>query len=152
MKIFLASDHAGFTHKEALKQWLLTQSEIVAEVVDCGAHLLDEQDDYVDYIAAAAREVTKEPAAHKAIIFGGSGQGEAMAANRFATIRATVYYGGPTAILSLSREHNDANVLSIGARFMSTEACIEACRLWLTSEAVVEERHIRRIKKLSQLP
>jgi ribose 5-phosphate isomerase B len=84
------------------------------EVHDCGAHTYDEQDDYTDFIAVAAREVSRDKNA-KAIILGGSGQGEAMLANRFHDVRATVFYGGDKKIITLSREHNDANVLSLGA-------------------------------------
>jgi ribose 5-phosphate isomerase B len=81
------------------------------------------------------------------IIFGASGEGEAMVANRVSGIRATVYYGGSTEILTLSREHNNANILSLGARFMTPQEAIEAVTLWLETPFSNDERHARRISK-----
>lgn len=150
MRIYLATDHAGFEHKEALKRWL-SDTPGMYEVVDCGAATFDPDDDYPEYIAQAASAVQHDPSNTKAIIFGGSGQGEAMVANQFPHVRATVYYGHEPSILTLSREHNDANVLSIGARFVSTSHMIEAVQLWLTAPGVHDERHIRRLKKAAVL-
>lgn len=149
MKLLLATDHAGFEAKEALKVWLQENTDLLVE--DLGAHTLDLEDDYPDYVMAAARKVHDDPSAAKAIIFGGSGQGEAMAANRFPHVRATVYYGGPEEIITLSREHNDANVLSLGVRFISTDEMIAVVQLWLSLPGVSDERHIRRIKKISKI-
>ena len=85
------------------------------------------------------------------IIFGGSGQGEAMVANRYPNVRATVYYDGPREILELSKEHNNANILSIGARFVSKEYLNDIVEFWLNQEFSDEERHLRRIKKIEEL-
>jgi ribose 5-phosphate isomerase B len=81
------------------------------------------------------------------IIFGGSGEGEAMCANRTRGARAVLYYGGTTDIIKYSREHNDANILAIGARFISPEETCDAVDLWLATEFSHDERHIRRLAK-----
>jgi ribose 5-phosphate isomerase B len=143
MTIHLAADHAGYLHKEALKQYLETAG---LEVVDHGAMSLDESDDYPDVVVPAAVALAKDQES-MAVVFGGSGQGEAMAANRINGVRAVVYYGGPADILTLSREHNAANMLSIGARFVSIEDAIEAVRLWLETPFSNDERHVRRLNK-----
>jgi ribose 5-phosphate isomerase B len=145
MKILIASDHAGFELKEKLRQWLVEQKH---EVKDFGAFSYSETDDYPDFIRPLAQDLAKNPQAAKGIILGGSGEGEAMAANRFKRVRAAVYYGGDEQIVKLSRQHNDANVLSLGARFISEEAAKTAIKLWLETDFTGEERHKRRIKKL----
>lgn len=147
MKICLATDHAGFEHKEFLKKYL---NEKAHEVVDCGAEKMVEGDDYVPYIVMASRAVSSDQSV-KAVIFGGSGQGEAITANRFPGVRAAVYYGGSNEIIKLSREHNDANVLSIGARFVSHEEMIQVFDIWIATEFSKGERHIRRIKEIDTL-
>jgi ribose 5-phosphate isomerase B len=143
MKIHLATDHAGFEHKEALKAHLLERNY---EVIDHGDTKLDENDDYPDYVTECAKEVAKDVES-KAIIFGGSGEGEAMCANCIVGARAVVYYGGNKDILTFSRLHNNANILSIGARFMTTDEASEAVDFWLGVEFSHEERHIRRLSK-----
>lgn len=147
MKIFLATDHAGFEHKEALKRHL---TDIGYEVHDCGAEKLVPEDDYVPHITMAARSISADPT-QMAVIFGASGQGEAIAANRFPGVRAAVYYGGPRDIIELSRKHNDANVLSIGARFISIQEMISAVDFWLATEFSNETRHARRNKEIDSL-
>lgn len=143
MKIHLATDHAGFLHKEALKAFLLEQG---AEIVDHGAETLTPDDDYPDFITPAAQAVGSG-SDDIGFIFGSSGQGEAMAANRVPGVRAVVYYGGPNTILTLSREHNNANILSVGAHFVSIEDMINAVTLWLETPFSGEERHVRRLNK-----
>jgi len=143
MIIHLATDHAGFQHKEAVKAYLESEE---LEVVDHGALELDERDDYPDYIAPAAVAVAEDQDSY-GIFFGYSGEGEAMVANRIGGVRATVYYGGDNEILILSREHNAANVLSIGANFVSVEEAIDAVKLWLQTPFSNEERHVRRLSK-----
>ena len=143
MIIHLATDHAGYLHKEAVKKYLETQG---IEVVDHGALSLDDQDDYPDFVALASVAVAQDQES-MGIVFGGSGQGEAMVANRINGVRAAVYYGGPADIVTLSREHNAANILSIGARFVSIEDSIEVIRLWLETPFSNDERHIRRLNK-----
>lgn len=141
--IYFASDHAGFELKNELREFVA--QTLGYEVVDCGADTFDPEDDFTDFIAKAAREVSAKPLQAKAIILGGSGQGEAMLANRFHDVRATVYYGGPTEIITLSREHNDANVLSLGARFLNTQTAKDAVSLWLSTPHTVVEKYERRI-------
>jgi ribose 5-phosphate isomerase B len=147
--IYLATDHAGFALKEIIKNWLLELGEY--EVIDCGARLLEPEDDFPDFIKLAAQAVSSKPESAKAFIFGGSGQGEAMVANRFSNVRATVYYGGNKELIKLSREHNDANILSFGARFVSAEEAMDVARLWLETNPTLDERHVRRIKKIEAL-
>lgn len=146
--IYLAADHAGFAHKEAVKAWL--ESENYA-VIDEGAFLYDPEDDFTDVIARAAIAVAEAPTTRLGIIFGGSGQGEAMMANRFPGIRATVYYGGGNDIIKLSRVHNDANVLSIGARFVSLDDTKKVIWDWLHTETDSQEKYSRRNRKLDIL-
>lgn len=142
MKIIIATDHAGFELKEKVKAFL----EGDHEVEDMGSFEYDKNDDYPDFIKPAAEKVTEENC--KGIIFGWSGQGEAIAANRIKGARAAVYYGGNMEIIKLSREHNDANILSIGAGFVDEEEAKKAITLWLETKFLGEERHKRRIDKI----
>lgn len=144
MQIFIASDHAGFELKEKLKVFL---KDLGYEVEDKGAFELNPEDDYPDFIYLVAKEIAQNPES-RGIILGGSGQGEAICANKFKSVRAAVFYGGDKKIISLSREHNDANVLSLGARFLNEEEAKEAVKLWLETPFSKDERHIRRIKML----
>ncbi len=144
MKIFLASDHAGFELKQKLIDYLHSKGH---EVEDCGPTRFNPADDYPDYITPCAKNVS-ETHDSMGIILGMSGQGEAMAANRVRGVRAAVYYGGPTDILKLSRQHNDANMLSLGARFVSYEEATKAIELWLSTPFEHDERHQRRIVKM----
>ena len=98
--------------------------------------------------ASGAHAVAADPDS-RGIIFGGSGQGEAMAANRIKGVRAAVYYNGPDEIVRLSRQHNNANILSLGARFMSVEEIYNVIDLWL-NESFSGGRHQRRIEKLDK--
>lgn len=146
MKIYLASDHAGFELKEALKKYL---AGLGYEVEDKGAFSLNPEDDYPDFIRPVAEAVVADPD-NRGIVLGGSGQGEAMVANRYTGVRAAVYYGGQREILKLSRAHNNANVLSLAARFISEQEAKEAVKLWLETPFSGNERHIRRIEKIDQ--
>lgn len=146
--IYFATDHAGFGLKNELLAFV--RDTLGYEVIDCGASVLDTDDDYPDVIAAAARKISKSPT-DKAIILGGSGQGEAMVANRFPHVRATAYYGGNPEIITLSRTHNDANVLSLGARFLNTAEAKQAVQQWLEESFSADLRHIRRIKKIEHV-
>ncbi|MAE42464.1 ribose-5-phosphate isomerase [Candidatus Woesearchaeota archaeon] len=145
-KIILGSDHAGFELKEEIKQYLQNEG---FEVEDTGAKSYDKADDYPDFIVPAAKKVAKDPDS-RGIILGASGQGEAIAANKIKGIRAAVYYGSNMDIVTLSRAHNNANMLSLGAKFLKKEEAIEAVKLWLTTDFSKEERHKRRIKKISE--
>lgn len=163
MKIFIAADHAGFELKRFLIERLRKEGH---EMIDCGAHELVEGDDYPKYISKAARDVSDAeiakmrgalPNMHgedgevRGIVIGGSGQGEAIMANRYESVRAALYYGGPKEIIKLSREHNDANVLSLGARFLKNEEALEAVHLWLKTEFSGEDRHSRRIDQIDKI-
>ncbi len=146
MKIYFASDHAGFELKNTLVAYL--RDEKGMEVVDCGAFEYDEKDNFTVWIPKAVKEVEQDMENNnfesRAIILGGSGEGEAMEANRFKGIRATVFYGGDTKILELSKEHNDANVLSLGARFLTEGEAKEAVDIWLAATFTGLERYERR--------
>jgi len=146
--IHLASDHAGFAHKEAILSWLL---ESGYSVVDHGAKTLDEGDDFPDFIRLAASAVSATPEDAFGIIFGGSGQGEAMLANRFPNVRATVFYGGDLEIIRLARAHNDANILSVGARFVQVEEVKIAILTWLSTPVLVDEKYRRRNQKIEKI-
>lgn len=146
--IHLATDHAGFALKESVKAWLLSEGFVVK---DHGASVYNELDDFPDFVAAAAKAVVTPSTRGRAIIFGGSGQGEAMMANRFKGVRATVFYGGPDDIVTLSRAHNDANVLSIGARFVDDSTAKRVIWDWLHEGALPETKYRRRNKKLDTL-
>ncbi|OGG66483.1 hypothetical protein A3I99_04395 [Candidatus Kaiserbacteria bacterium RIFCSPLOWO2_02_FULL_45_11b] len=146
--IHVASDHAGFEHKVEIVKWL---QELGHQVVDHGAKVMDKEDDFPDFISLAAMAVSEKPDSSCGIIFGGSGQGEAMVANRFAGVRATVYYGGNLQIISLSREHNDANILSIGARFVSIEETKDSIATWLAASMLTDQKYQRRNQKIEHI-
>lgn len=148
MKIYIGTDHAGFNLKQTLVSYL---EELEYKVEDMGAHKYNEMDDYPDFIAPVARAVSENPEQNIGIILGGSGQGEAIVANKFPNVRAVVCYGPPFEIVRLSREHNDANILSLGARFITEDEAKEAVSLWLETDFSGEERHKRRIKKIDKL-
>ncbi|HRH26422.1 MAG TPA: RpiB/LacA/LacB family sugar-phosphate isomerase [Candidatus Paceibacterota bacterium] len=148
MKIYVAADHAGFVLKEALIPYI---SSLGFEVQDCGAHIFDPLDDYPDYIKRAAAAVSDNPQQSLGIVIGGSGQGEAIVANKYPHVRAALYYGGNKKIVSLSREHNDANILSLGARFMTTRTAKQIVRVWLSSHHTLHARHKERISKIAEI-
>lgn len=143
--VHVATDHAGFALKEAVVRWL---TEAGYAVIDHGAAVFEGDDDFPDYINAAALAVSRSPEATRAVIFGGSGNGEAMMANRHPGVRAAVYYGARPEIVTLSREHNDANVLSIGARFVTEEEAKEVIHTWLTTKVLSDEKYTRRNRKI----
>ena len=145
MIIHIATDHAGLELKEKVKSYL---SKLDYEVIDHGAYEYDALDDYPDFIFPCAEAVSNDSNS-KGIILGGSGQGEAMAANRVKGVRAAVCYNGPDEIIKLSRQHNDANILSLGARFMSEQEMYKIIELWLSTD-FESGRHKRRIEKLDE--
>jgi ribose 5-phosphate isomerase B len=142
-KVYFASDHAGFALKEVLKQHV---QQLGHEIEDCGAHTLDTNDDYPDFVLPCAENVAKDKGSF-GIVIGGSGQGEAMVANRVKGIRAAVFYGGSHELIRLTREHNDANTLSLGARFMPEAEAREVVQLFIETAFSGIERHKRRIEK-----
>jgi ribose 5-phosphate isomerase B len=155
MKIYIGTDHAGYVLKEQLVTSLRSQGY---EVVDEGAYEYDENDDYPDFVVPVARAVSKDPDNSRGIILGGTGQGEAITANRFPHVRAIVYYGKATpvvedesGILARSRAHNNANVLSLGARYFTAESMMEVVNFWLNAPYSGDERHIRRLGKIDAI-
>ena len=144
MKIFVGSDHAGYGLKEVLVPWLKGQGH---EVMDLGAREYNEGDDYPDFVIPLAKALSKDKT-FKGVIFGKSGQGEAITANKVKGIRAVVYYGGNLNIIKLSRQHNDSNVLSLGAGFLSYQEAVKAVDLWLKTPFSNALRHKRRLGKI----
>ena len=162
MKIYFGADHAGFELKNALITFV---KGLGYEAKDCGAHNIDPTDDYPVFIAVAAKGLSEDVAKgieSRAIVIGASGQGEAIVSNRFKGVRCALYYGEAGEqtdaggkkldMLSSTREHNNANSLSLGARFLSEEAAKRAVKKWLEIRFSGEERHARRIKQIDDLP
>ncbi len=160
MKIALSTDHAGFEQLQKLKEVLIAEGY---DCVDFGPKQFDENDDYPDFIFPAAKAVANGEC-DLGIIWGGSGQGEAMAANRIKGVRCMVYYGPAVAkrainaegteardnleMLRLSRDHNHANMLSLAGRFLDDADVEQAVSVWLDAPVSDAERHARRVKKL----
>lgn len=157
MKIYIATDHAGFELKNKIKEHLLSLGH---EVIDNGPFEYNESDDYPDFIEPAARSVAKDPGSF-GIILGGSGQGEAICANKIKGVRAGVYYGrtgeqqdasgNSLDMITSLRHHNNANILSIGARFINEDDVKIAIERFIKTSFPGEERHQRRIDKISQI-
>ncbi len=162
MKIALATDHAGFEQLKELQAYL---ESLGHNCRSFGPNTYNKDDDYPDFIAPAAEAVSKGEF-EAGIIVGGSGQGEAMAANRYRNVRCAVFYGpavaksdvdieghinrDPYEIIRLSRQHNNSNVLSLAARFLTLNEIKFAAKLWLETPFSGDERHIRRIYKLDK--
>jgi ribose 5-phosphate isomerase B len=163
MTIALASDHAGF---EQLKELQVYLESLGYTCQNYGPKKLDPADDYPDFIVPAAKAVTSGQSKY-GVVLGGSGQGEAMAANRIKGVRCAVYYGpavarrpvdaeghtnrDPHEIIRLERQHNNANMLSLATRFVSLEEMKQVIKLWLETAFSNDERHTRRIKKLDEV-
>ena len=147
MKIYIGSDHAGYELKEKLKVFL---GGLSYKVEDKGSFAYDPADDYPDFITPVAEAVSKEEGSF-GIVLGASGEGEEMDANKVEGIRAAEFYGGNMEIVKLAREHNDANILSLGARFVSEDEAKEAVKIFLETPFSGEERHKRRIEKISEI-
>ena len=160
MNIALASDHAGYQQLKELQAYL---ESIGHNCRNFGPSSLNPDDDYPDFVLPAAKAVAKGEV-ERGIILGGSGQGEAMAANRVRGVRCAVFYGpavprkvvnaegrvshDPYEIVRLSRQHNDANMLSLAARFVTLKDMRNVIKLWLETSFGDEPRHIRRNLKL----
>ena len=143
MRVYLGSDHAGFDLKNHLVEWLDANGH---EAVDCGPHVYDAVDDYPPFCLRAAERTAADPAS-LGIVIGGSGNGEQIAANKVKGVRAALAWSERTA--SLAREHNDANVLSIGARMHTEDEAVKFAELFLATPYSHEERHQRRIDMLA---
>ncbi len=157
-KVYIASDHAGYELKNTVKIYV---ESLGYEVIDSGPFHFDAQDDYPDFITPCAQSVATDWAndctTSMGIILGGSGQGEAMCANRVKGARAGVYYGGQGKqtdasgkvidMIASLREHNNANILSLGARFIDEAEMKTAIQSFLSLPFSHDPRHERRINK-----
>lgn len=146
MTIHIATDHAGYGLKEHLKSFLYAQGH---QVTDHGAFVFDVNDDYPDFVISCAQAVAKDSESF-GIVIGGSGQGEAVVANKISGIRAGVYYGGDLELVKLMRQHNNANILSLGARFITNDQAENAVTIFLETNFSNDERHVRRLEKLEK--
>jgi len=144
MRVHIGSDHAGFELKTHLAERLQEQDY---DVVDHGPVEYDPVDDYPPYVLRAALAVVNDPGS-LGVVIGGSGNGEQMAANKVAGVRAALAWNDDTA--GLAREHNDANVVSVGARMHSLDEATRLVERFLTTAFSGEERHARRITMLSR--
>jgi ribose 5-phosphate isomerase B len=138
MRVFLGTDHAGYELKEHLRGVLAADGH---DVVDCGAVTFDAEDDYPAFCLDAAARAVGEGG--YAVVLGGSGNGEQIAANKVAGVRAALCWS--VEIARLAREHNDANVCSLGARFLTPDEAVEVVRTFLATAFTGDERHARRI-------
>ena len=143
MRVYLGSDHAGYELKNHLVKWLESNGH---EAVDCGPHIYDAQDDYPPFCLRAAERTAADPDS-LGIVIGGSGNGEAIAANKVKGVRAALAWSERTA--ALGREHNNANVVSVGARMHSTEEAVALVDTFLRTPYSGDQRHTRRIEMLS---
>ncbi|MCL5746877.1 MAG: RpiB/LacA/LacB family sugar-phosphate isomerase [Patescibacteria group bacterium] len=145
MKVYLAADHAGFKLKEEIKKYLSEQNY---DVEDSGAFSFEKDDDYPEFISKAAEKVSENPDS-KGIIFGKSGAGEEIVANKFKNIRAVLGFSEEN--VRLSREHNDANILSLGSEFETLEKAKVLVKIFLETPFSGEERHKRRIEEIEDI-
>ncbi len=145
MKVYIATDHAGFEFKERIKAFLQKEK---FDIEDCGAYSYDKDDDYPDFIVVAARKVAENPGSF-GIILGKSGAGECIVANKVKGVRS--FLGVSEKNVFLARQHNDANVLSLGQDLISEEEAKEFAKLFLITPFSNEERHKRRIAKITKI-
>jgi ribose 5-phosphate isomerase B len=143
MRVYLGSDHAGFELKARLVAHL---TELGHEPIDCGAHTFDPQDDYPPPCIAAAARTVANPGS-LGIVIGGSGNGEQIAANKVKGVRAALAWNEETA--TLGRQHNNANVVAVGARMHTVEQATKFVEIFLGTPFSGDERHSRRIDMLS---
>jgi ribose 5-phosphate isomerase B len=143
MRVHIGSDHAGFELKNYLVSSLIADGH---DVVDHGPEAYDAEDDYPVYCIPAAEGAVAEPGS-LAVVIGGSGNGEQIAANKVIGTRAALAYNVETA--KLGRQHNDANVISIGARMHTEEEALEMVRIFLSTPFSGDPRHARRIQLLA---
>jgi ribose 5-phosphate isomerase B len=143
MRIHIAADHAAFDFKAILADHLRASGH---DVVDHGAHVYDALDDYPAFCLAAARAVVDDPGS-LGVVMGGSGNGEQIVANKVQGIRAALAWSVETA--QLARQHNDANVISIGARMHSAEEALAIVDAFIATPFSGDERHARRISQVS---
>ena len=143
MRVYLGSDHAAFELKQRLADHLRSLGH---EPVDCGPDAFDPDDDYPPFVLRAASRTAAEPGS-LGIVLGGSGNGEAIAANKVRGVRCALAFSDDTA--RLGREHNDANVLSLGARMYDEATALRFAEIFLSTPFSGEERHVRRLAQLA---
>lgn len=143
MRVYLGSDHAGLELKNHLVEWLTAHGH---EPIDCGPHIYDAQDDYPPFCLRTAERTAADPES-LGIVIGGSGNGEQMAANKVKGVRAALVWNEQTA--ALSREHNDANVISVGGRMHTQDESTKFVEIFLATPYTGVERHARRIEMLA---
>jgi ribose 5-phosphate isomerase B len=143
VRVYLGSDHAGFELKAAIIAWL---GEAGHEAVDCGPASYDPQDDYPVYVMRAAQGAIRDPGS-LGIVIGGSGNGEQIASNKVPGVRAALAWTEETA--QLARQHNDANVLSLGARMYSIEDAVSFAKVFVATPFSGEARHARRLDMIA---
>jgi len=146
MKIYIGTDHAGFKLKEELKKFL---ENLDYEVEDMGAYEFSATDDYPDFVFPVAKAVAEDTENRRGIILGGTGIGNGMIANKVKGLRAGVIYDEYSA--KMSRKHNDANVMALGARTLTISKAKDLVKLWLETPFSNEERHKRRIEKINAI-
>ena len=144
MKIHIGSDHAGLEFKAKIIAHLQGQGH---QVTDHGPHSFDPLDDYPEFCIPAALATAKDPGSF-GIVLGGSGNGEQMAANKVRGVRAALVWS--VEIAKLARQHNDANVISLGGRMHDEKLCLELVDTFLSTPFSNDERHIRRIGLISK--
>ncbi len=145
MKVFLGTDHAGLELKNHIKSFLEKEGY---QIEDCGAYEYHKDDDYPDFCAKAAEGVAKNPGSC-GIVFGKSGAGECIVANKVKGIRAFLAVNQQN--VTLAREHNDANVLSLGSEFAKGDKAEQLVKLFLETPFSGDKRHKRRIDKIAAL-
>ena len=164
MKIYLASDHAGFEFKNYIKDFLIKKGY---DVEDCGPYVFDKNDDYPDFVSKAAEAVSKDPENSVGILAANTGQAEAMLANKYKNVRCALFYApavavgtvdvtgrkstNPLEIINLAREHNNANMLSLSGKFMDIKTAEAVVELFLNTPFPGDERHVRRIEKIKKI-
>lgn len=145
MKIYLGTDHAGFELKEKIKSYL---TEKGFEVEDCGAFEFDKNDDYPSFISKAAMKTSQDPSSF-GVVFGKSGAGECIVANKIKNIKAVLGFSKEN--VELSRLHNNANILSLGSMFVNEELAKQLVKIFLETKFTNEERHVRRIQEITNI-
>lgn len=146
--IYLGADHRGFKLKEKLKTFLKGENY---EFEDLGNTVLDPSDDYPDFAAKVAEKVSENPKENRGILLCGSGVGMDIVANKFKGVRSALVWSAEEALVKQSRQHDDSNVLSLPADYLTEEQVRGIVKLWLETPFLGVERHIRRIQEIKAL-